>query len=118
MDTLLIGIDEVAEYMDDVLISGINYDDLNPFWSAETEAGLCLKRDKCKFYVPEIEFFGMKIDNKGIHLSEEKLRAIKDYERFLRNTATVVEPLHRLLDSINPWKWNRENQRDFEEAKS
>ncbi|UYV72865.1 K02A2.6-like [Cordylochernes scorpioides] len=42
------------------------------------EAGLRLKRNKCKFYVPEIEFLGMKIDNKGIHPSEEKLRAIKD----------------------------------------
>ncbi|UYV79636.1 K02A2.6-like, partial [Cordylochernes scorpioides] len=80
---------------------------------------------------------GMKIDNKGIHPSEEKLRAIKDakppsnkkelmyflgllnyYERFLRNKATVVEPLHRLLDSNNPWKWNREHQRAFKEAKS
>ncbi|UYV73841.1 hypothetical protein LAZ67_11001093, partial [Cordylochernes scorpioides] len=105
MDTLLMGIDGVAVYLDDVLISGIN----------------------C----------GMKIDNKGIHPSEEKLRAIKDarppsnkkelmsflgllnyYERFLRNKATVVEPLHRLLDSNNPWKWNREHQRAFKEAKS
>ncbi|UYV78128.1 hypothetical protein LAZ67_16000203, partial [Cordylochernes scorpioides] len=40
------------------------------------------------------------------------------YERFLRNKATVVEPLHRLLDSNNPWKWNREHQRAFKEAKS
>ncbi|UYV69217.1 K02A2.6-like, partial [Cordylochernes scorpioides] len=105
MDTILMGIDGVAVYLDDVLISGIN----------------------C----------GMKIDNKGIHPSEEKLRAIKDarppsnkkelmsflgllnyYDRFLRNKATVVEPLHRLLDSNNPWKWNREHQRAFKEAKS
>ncbi|UYV60865.1 hypothetical protein LAZ67_1002639 [Cordylochernes scorpioides] len=39
------------------------------------------------------------------------------YEKFLINKATVVEPLHRPLDSNNPWKWNRENQRAFKEAK-
>ncbi|UYV70680.1 K02A2.6-like, partial [Cordylochernes scorpioides] len=122
MDTLLMGIDGVAVYLDDVLISGINCGDLKKKTEKVLlrfkEAGLRLKRNKCKFYVPEIEFLGMKIDNKGIHPSEEKLRAIKDarppsnkkelmsflgllnyYERFLRNKATVVEPLHRLLDT-------------------
>ncbi|UYV74594.1 hypothetical protein LAZ67_12000217 [Cordylochernes scorpioides] len=141
MDTLLMGIDGVAVYLDDVLISGINCGDLmkktEKVLLRFKEAGLRLKRNKCKFYVPEIEFLGMKIDNKGIHPSEEKLRAIKDarppsnkkelmsflgllnyYDRFLRNKATVVEPLHRLLDSNNPWKWNREHQRAFKEAKS
>ncbi|UYV72488.1 K02A2.6-like [Cordylochernes scorpioides] len=141
MDTLLMGIDGVAVYLDDVLISGINCGDLMKKTEKVIlrfkEAGLRLKRNKCKFYVSEIEFLGMKIDNKGIHPSEEKLRAIKDarppsnkkelmpflgllnyYERFLRNKATVVEPLHRLLDSNNPWKWNREHQRAFKEAKS
>ncbi|UYV70210.1 K02A2.6-like [Cordylochernes scorpioides] len=141
MDTLLMGIDGVAVYLDDVLISGINCGDLmkktEKVLLRFMEAGLRLKRNKCKFYVPEIEFLGMKIDNKGIHPSEEKLIAIKDarppsnkkelmsflgllnyYERFLRNKATVVEPLHRLLDSNNPWKWNREHQRAFKEAKS
>ncbi|UYV70981.1 K02A2.6-like, partial [Cordylochernes scorpioides] len=141
MDTLLMGIDGVAVYLDDVLISGINCGDLlkktEKVILRFKEAGLGLKRNKCKFYVPEIEFLGMKIDNKGIHPSEEKLRTIKDarppsnkkelmsflgllnyYERFLRNKATVVEPLHRLLDSNNPWKWNREHQRALKEAKS
>ncbi|UYV70463.1 K02A2.6-like, partial [Cordylochernes scorpioides] len=141
MDTLLMGIDGVAVYLDDVLIAGSNCEDLKKKTEKVLlrfkEAGLRLKRNKCKFYVPEIEFLGMKIDNKGIHPSEEKLRAIKDarppsnkkelmsflgllnyHERFLRNKATVVEPLHRLLDSNNPWKWNREHQRAFKEAKS
>ncbi|UYV82422.1 K02A2.6-like [Cordylochernes scorpioides] len=103
MDTLLIGIDEVAAYLDDdVLTAG-----------------------------------RLKIDYRGVHPSDEKLRAIKDvrppcnkkelksffgilnyYERFLNNKATVAEPLHRLLNSNNPWKWNKEHQRSFAEVKN
>ncbi|UYV76646.1 K02A2.6-like [Cordylochernes scorpioides] len=141
MDTLLSGIDGVAVYLDDVLISGRDCDDLK----RKTEkvllrfrkSGLRLKKEKCHFYVPEIEFLGMIIDHKGIHPSEEKLRAIKDarppsnkrelmyflgllnyYERFLNNKATLAEPLHRLLDSNSPWKWNKEHQRSFAEVKN
>ncbi|UYV66609.1 K02A2.6-like [Cordylochernes scorpioides] len=140
MDTLLSGIDGVAVYLDDVLIAGSNCEDLKKKTEKVLlrfkEAGLRLKRDKCKFFVSEIEFLGMKIDNKGIHPSEEKLRAIKDarppcnkkelksflgllnyYERFLKNKSTVVEPIHRLLDSNSPWKWRREYQRSFDKAK-
>ncbi|UYV78632.1 K02A2.6-like, partial [Cordylochernes scorpioides] len=141
MDTLLSGIDGVAVYLDDVLISGRDCDDLKRKTEKVLlrfrESGLRLKREKCKFYVPEIEFLGMIIDHKGIRPSEGKLRAIKDakppsnkrelmsflgllnyYERFLNNKATVAEPLHRLLDSNNPWKWNKEHQRYFAEVKN
>ncbi|UYV72087.1 K02A2.6-like [Cordylochernes scorpioides] len=141
MDTLLSGIDGVAVYLDDVLISGRDCDDLKRKTEKVLlrfkESGLRLKKEKCHFYVPEIEFLGMIIDHKGIHPSEEKLRAIKDarppsnkrelmsflgllnyYERFLNNKATVAEPLHRLLDSNSPWKWNKEHQRSFAEVKN
>ncbi|UYV80805.1 K02A2.6-like, partial [Cordylochernes scorpioides] len=141
MDTLLSGIDGVAVYLDDVLISGRDCDDLKikteKVLLRFRESGLCLKKEKCHFYVPEIEFLGMIIDHKGINPSEEKLRAIKDarppsnkrelmsflgllnyYERFLNNKATVAEPLHRLLDSNSPWKWNKEHQRSFAEVKN
>ncbi|UYV80096.1 K02A2.6-like, partial [Cordylochernes scorpioides] len=122
MDTLLSGIDGVAVYLDDVLISGRDCDDLKRKTEKVLlrfrESGLRLKKEKCHFYVPEIEFLGMIIDHKGIHPSEEKLRAIKEarppsnkrelmsflgllnyYERFLNNKATLAEPLHRLLDT-------------------
>ncbi|UYV64000.1 K02A2.6-like [Cordylochernes scorpioides] len=141
MDSLLSGINGVAVYLDDVLISGRDCDDLKRKTEKVLlrfrESGLRLKKEKCHFYVPEIEFLGMIIDHKGIHPSEEKLRAIKDarppsnkrelmsflgllnyYERFLNNKATVAEALHRLLDSNSPWNWNKEHQRSFAEVKN
>ncbi|UYV75399.1 K02A2.6-like [Cordylochernes scorpioides] len=124
MDTLLSGIDGVAVYLDDVLISGRDCDDLK----RKTEKVLLRFRESG---------LRMIIDHKGIHPSEEKLRAIKDarppsnkrklmsflgllnyYERFLNNKATVAEPLHRLLDSNSPLKWNKEHQRSFAEVKN
>ncbi|UYV60352.1 hypothetical protein LAZ67_1000919 [Cordylochernes scorpioides] len=82
MDTLLSGIDGVAVYLDDVLIAGSNFEDLKNKTEKVLlrfkEAGLRLKRDKCKFFVSEIDFLGLKIDYRGVHPSDEKLRAIKD----------------------------------------
>ncbi|UYV72938.1 hypothetical protein LAZ67_10001233, partial [Cordylochernes scorpioides] len=41
----------------------------------------------------------------------------KKLRKFLKNKSTVVEPLHRLLDSNSPWKWRREHQRSFDKSK-
>ncbi|UYV63766.1 K02A2.6-like, partial [Cordylochernes scorpioides] len=93
--------------------------------------------DGVAVYLDDVLIAGrLKIDYRGVHPSDEKLRAIKDarppcnkkelmsflgllnyYERFLKNKSTVVEPLPRLLDSNSPWKWRREHQRSFDKAK-
>ncbi|UYV74499.1 hypothetical protein LAZ67_11003688 [Cordylochernes scorpioides] len=122
MDTLLSRIDGVAVYLDDVLISGKDCVDLKRKTEKVLlrfrESGLCLKREKCKFDVPEIEFLGMIIDHKGIRPSEEKLRAIND----ARTPSDKMELMSFLAllnyyESNNPWKWNKEHQRSFAEAK-
>ena len=40
------------------------------------------------------------------------------YHRFLPDAATNLEPLHDLLRKGRAWKWNREQQEAFEEAKN
>lgn len=69
---------------------------------------------------------GYLIDSKGLHPTPAKVRAMQQalppknkaelqaflgllnfYNIFLPHKATIVEPLHRLLDSRTPWDWNR-----------
>lgn len=39
------------------------------------------------------------------------------YERFIPHKATILEPLHRLLDKSQPWKWTNQEQEAFNKAK-
>ena len=40
------------------------------------------------------------------------------YHSFLKNKATVVEPLHRLLDSSQTWSWSKHHDTAFKQAKA
>ncbi|XP_060541499.1 uncharacterized protein LOC117675782 [Pantherophis guttatus] len=78
---------------------------------------------KCKRYL---------IDATGIHPTPSKVAAIKNaavptckadlqaflgllnfYSVFLPHKATLVEPLHRLLDKNTPWSWGEAENRSF-----
>ena len=88
------------------------------------EAGLRLKREKYEFEVSEIEFLGFVISKEGIRPSETKFAAIQKYPEpktkkelqqflglinfyapFLKDKASVAEPLHRLIvvDAYSGW---------------
>lgn len=61
----------ITVYIDDVLVTGSIWDE-HMKWLKEVlkkfeSAGVTLKKEKCKFYVLEIEFIGNIVDNKGIH---------------------------------------------------
>ena len=44
-------------------------------------AGIALKRHKCTFAAPSVEYLGHVIDQEGLHPSEEKVRGIKQAPR-------------------------------------
>ncbi|KFD64029.1 hypothetical protein M514_23739 [Trichuris suis] len=77
-----------------------------------------------------------RIDASGIHPSASKLEAIHKapapqnqqelqaflgllnfYNSFLRDKATVAEPLHRLLDKTAKWKWTNVHEESFQAVK-
>ncbi|XP_062532911.1 uncharacterized protein LOC134201686 [Bombyx mori] len=79
---------------------------------------------------------GFIIDAEGIHPAPSKVESILKtpkpknvqelqaflglynfYERFIPHKATVLEPLHRLLDKAHKWQWSEREQRSFEVAK-
>ncbi|XP_037518699.1 uncharacterized protein K02A2.6-like [Rhipicephalus sanguineus] len=105
MDNLFRGMRHVAVYLDDIL-----------------DAGLKLKREKCVFMVPSVEYLGHVISQAGLTPSLRKVEAvlkapkprnkkelqsylglINFYRRFLPNLSAHLQPLHILLQDGQHW---------------
>lgn len=140
MTSLLAGIPGVAVLIDDVIISGRTVQEmqerLDTVLGRIGQAGLRLNKSKCKFARRQVEFLGFVIDSAGIHPAPSKIESIVNtpepknkrelqaflglynfYERFVPRKATLLEPLHRLLDNSQPWKWTEREQNAFDVAK-
>ena len=98
----------------DVIICGVNVQehDKAPVLTRFQELNLTLRKDKCHFYIPQIEFFGMVISAQGMSPDPAKVKAIKQADpptsvsdvrslvgmtnyvsRFICNYADMVAPL-------------------------
>ena len=68
--------------MDDILVTGStienHLDNLDKVLNIMTKAGLKLNKDKCKFLLPKVEYLGHMIDEKGLHPTKEKVKAIQE----------------------------------------
>lgn len=140
MTALLAGIEGVAVLIDDIIISGHNVDEmwqrLDTVLARIRRAGLRLNKNKCKLGRQRVEFLGYIIDAEGIHPAPSKVDAIMNtpephnvhelqaflglynfYERFIPHKATILEPLHRLLDKTRTWYWTETEQVAFDKAK-
>ena len=99
-------------------------------------AGTRLKREKCAFMIPEVEYLGHSISAKGIQPVSAKVRAIRDaprpqdisqlrsflgmlnyYGKFLPNLAALLRPLYDLLQSATTWTWGNSQEQAFCKAK-
>lgn len=97
---------------------------------------MTLNKTKCEFTAKKVTFLGFEIDGEGVHPTKEKVEEITNkppprnktdlkaflglynfYERFLKDKATTLEPLHRLLKNDADWVWGSEQQFAFEQAK-
>ena len=100
------------------------------------EHGLRVRKEKCEFLQPSVEYLGHKIDANGLHALESKLEAITKapiprniqelrsflgllnyYGRFIPNLASILHPLNALLRRDSEWVWSKECNQAFELAK-
>ena len=140
MDTILQGIPGVICYIDDILITG---KDRESHIQSLTEVlkrlryyNIRASKEKCAFLRKSLEFLGHKIDDKGIHATENKLRAIVNapnprnvselrsllglinyYGKFIPNLSTILHPLNELLQKCQKWKWTNECSQAVRQAK-
>lgn len=97
--------------------------------------GLKVKWEKYLLGVPCVDFLGFVVDAKGIHPTQDKVRAICSaptpmskvelqalgllnfYHTFLHKVV-VAEPLHQLLDKCAPWVWGPRQDAAFQGVKN
>ena len=140
MDRVLQGIPHCICYLDDILVTGSS--DAEHLQSLEEVLrrlhayGIRLKKDKCHFLQDRVEYLGHQVDTEGIHTSPKKVQAILEapaprslpelrsflgllnyYAKFIPNLASMLHPLHALLQADQPWVWSDECDRTFQKAK-
>ena len=141
MEKILNGIPKVVVYIDDILVSGTtdaeHLENLGQVLTKLEEHGLRLKREKCSFMQPSVEYLGYLIDAEGIHTTPEKVAAIVNapepknttelrsflglvnyYGKFIRNLSSIAHPLNRLLCKDAKWTWSQACQEAFQELKA
>ena len=141
METILQGMPHVICYLDDILVTGCteaeHASNLEEVLSRLQAHGVRLKREKCRFFQKSVEYLGHHISADGVHTTKGKVEAIQEapapknvqelrsflgllnyYARFIPNLASLLQPLHVLLQTDRPWKWTRDCSAAFSKAKS
>ena len=140
MESIVQGIPHVVVYIDDVLLTEPTEEEhlstLERVLHGLDEAGLRLKRQKCKFLLPSVEYLGHKISAQGLQPTESKIQDLQDapvpkdvsqlkaflgllnyYGKFIPNLSTLLAPLHRLLEKSTTWHWGSDQQEAFDKVK-
>ncbi|KAJ6437046.1 FHA domain-containing protein [Purpureocillium lavendulum] len=130
-------------YLDDILIfsehAEQHEDDVKEVLRRLRKAGLYANLRKCEFSVRRVSFLGFVIDDEGIHMEEERVRAVAEwpaprcvkdiqvflgftgfYRRFIKNYSRIVSPLTDCLGKRAPRPWLLEPRavRAFEDLKT
>jgi len=140
IDNLLQGIPQLCVYLDDSLVTSKSTEEhlknLEEVLSRLRNASMRLKRSKCAFLLPQVEYLGHRISERGLQPTTQKLRAIMEapapnnvsqlksflgminyYSKFLPNLSTQLAPLYSLLQKKTIWSWGKVQQQAFEKAK-
>jgi len=141
MNQILREVDGVICYMDDILITGSmkeeHMDRLHQVLERLQEHGTHVKKSKCAFLKPSVQYLGHQVDADGLHATDDKLKAITEapspkklsalrsflgllnyYGRFISNLSTIIHSLNQLQRKDTPCSWLEACQEAFETAKS
>lgn len=85
METLLLGIEGVSCWLDDVCITAptkeLHMARLREVLDRLRDAGLKLQREKCEYFKENVTYLGFVIDKSGLRSCPKKVRAIKEAPR-------------------------------------
>ena len=140
METLLAGIPGVGVLIDDVIVSAGSEQEhlkrLEEVLKRLSEAGLRLQRKKCQFATSSVVYLGHHITADGVRPTTDKVSAIDRapepknlkelqawlglvnyYAKFMKNLATELAPLYRLLKKEQQWEWGADQKLAFQRTK-
>ena len=129
MESLMQGLPHVVVYIDDILVTESTEEEhlrtLEEVLDRLEKAGARLKREKCRFMLPMMEYLGHQISADGLQPTDAKIKALKQapiprnitqlkaflgllnyYGKFVPNLSTLLAPLHRLLRKATAWIWD------------
>lgn len=134
------GLDGVVPYMDDVLIYGRSQEEHNKrleiALSRAKKFNLHFSKTKLQLSQQKIKFLGHIVSNEGIQIEHSKIAAIQTMKtptnkqevqrflgmitflaKFLPNLSQKTILLRNLLNKKNEFKWEKEEENDFQELK-
>ena len=140
MRSVLSGLEGVTNFLDDILVYAKTKEEhderLKKAFQRLVENGLTLNKEKCKFGEREITFLGFKISGDGYRPLESKVEAVKNFRKpntpeevrsflglvnfcapFIKDLATVSEPLRCLMRKDTKFKWGTLESNAFETLK-
>ena len=140
MDTILQGVPNTICYLDDILVTGNSTEahlkNLAEVLRRLKQHNLKIRPSKCAFMQESVEYLGHKIDSKGVHTTTSKVDAIQKapipsnaqqlrsflgllhyYGKFIPNLSILLHPLNKLLQESTEWKWDKDCDEAFKEAK-
>ena len=126
--------------MDEILITGKtddeHLDNLSKVLERLGDSGFRLKRSKCVFLLPSVDYLGHTITAEGLKPNEKKVQAIKSaprpadvtqlrsfwglvnyYGKFLPHMSSVLAPLYQLLQKQEKWTWGERQEAAFRLSK-
>ena len=142
MDSILRGLPFAFVYVDDILIASTSAlehkEHLRQVFRLLATNGLVIRKDKCIFGVPEVDFLGHRVTPAGILPLPDRVAALQTYpvpenkaalqrflgmvnyyHRFLPKIAGQLHPLH-VASAVRGQaiEWSTDCQEAFEKAKS
>ena len=131
----------VFAYLDDLIVVSrdmeTHFQRLNDVFARLAHAGLKVKLTKCNFLRKRITFLGHVVDANGLHTSDDKIAAVKNFPRpssvtqlksflglsgyyrpFVPHYATLSSALLRLLKKDVAFIWGEEQEHAFNALKN
>lgn len=139
IERVLEGLNGVVCFVDDVVIATMELNEhvklVNEVMNRFKNAGLKLNKNKCLFGKGEIDYLGHRIGEKGVRKLYNN-EAIKEapvpkdvsevrafcglvnyYSKFIKDFATIMHPIYKLLKAKVPWEWGQDCQDAYNKIK-
>ena len=140
IDQAFEGIQGVEAIADDILIWGNSYEEYQrrqmDMLHRAKEKGIKLNKEKCKFGLTDVKFFGSILSKDGLKADPEKISSIVNMprpqnkaelqtflgminylSRFAPNLSTVITPLRDLTKNNSDFIWDSVSDKVFKDAK-
>lgn len=120
IEQILAGISGVGIFLDDIVITASSANKhlrrLDEVLARLEKVGPTVNRPKCEFFQDEVVYLGFRINKEGLHVTEDKVKAVRDaprpttitemraflglvnfYAQFIPDSATRMGPLYNQL---------------------